>query len=319
MIIKSMSRKGGVKKLIEYVNKDNFQQKTLLWNLETNKNNLKKITREFLENKKFIKARKNGVVLYHEVLSFNKLDTKKLTPEILLDIAQEYLAARANTALAYAVPHFNGLNPHVHIIISANEYKSSQKIRISKWEFKHIKQKIEHYQRTKYPDLCHSQINHVGTDKKTKKTRSEREKERRLSGDRGQKLNIKDLLAQEMRKKLFQASSLPEFEGLLIKEGYTLYRRGKTQGIVQKETGKKHRFSTLGIQSLYLERVAQWAKSQDRAREIATIEHEKSQQRWREQGFRAEIIQTLKDPPKTEREQELRRLQSQKLTIQRER
>lgn len=318
MIIKSMSRKGGVKKLVEYVKKGNPTQAPLFWNLKTKKNNTQVVTKEFLENKKYLKARKNGVVLYHEILSFNTLDSQKITPEILIDIAQEYLVLRANTALAYAVPHFEGSNPHIHIVISANRYKSNEKIRVSKWEFKQIKQKIEQYQREKYPELEHSRVDHTGKGK-IRKGRGEREKERRHRKEQGKKPSKKEMLSQEVEKKLFQASSLPEFEDLLMKEGDTLYQRGKTQGIIQKETGKKHRFTTLGVQKLYQERVAQWARSQTRATELGKIEQDKSQQVWREQRFREELLQTLEEPPQTERGQELRQLQSQKRTLQRER
>ena len=77
-----MSRKSGIRKILKYVKKSNPGQAPLLWNLRTTQNDLFKIGREFLENKKFIKARKNGVILYHEIISFNQLDKNKLTPEV---------------------------------------------------------------------------------------------------------------------------------------------------------------------------------------------------------------------------------------------
>lgn len=323
MIIKSMSRQGGIKKLLAYVNKADPKQAPLCWNLESEQNNLKNICKEFLKNKTFLKARKNGVVLFHEILSFSHLDRQKLTPAVLLEFAREYIERRANSALAYAIPHLHGTNPHIHIIISANQYKSSEKIRISKFKFQKIKQELELYQREKHPELCHSQVNHTDShtrsSDKIKKSRSEREKERRTNQAQEQKPSLKKSVADTIQKKLYQASSLPEFTALIEKEGLHLYQRGKTQGIRHKGTGTKHRFSTLGIETLYQERLQQWSRAKTRAVDIEGIQLAKNQQLWREQGFREDILQVLQDPPRTQREQDLRQLQRQKRAMQRER
>ena len=314
-----MSRKSGIRKILKYVKKSNPGQAPLLWNLRTTQNDLFKVGREFLENKKFIKARKNGVILYHEIISFNQLDKNKLTPEVLLDVAREYLERRAKAALAYALPHFNGKNPHVHLVISANPVRSRQKIRLSRREFQQVKQDLEKYQRERYPELRHSRIDHAGARSKIKKTRSEREKERKQRKARIHAPSLKEILSQTIQKRLSQASALAEFKDLLQKEGYTLYQRGKSWGIRNRETHRKHRFKTLGVQEFFQDRLRQWERSRTRAGEIQAIQIEKGARLWREQGFRDDILQAMKAPPGTRREQELRDLQRQKRAIQRHR
>lgn len=318
-----MSRQGGIQKLLAYVNKADPKQTPLYWNLKSEQNNLKAIAKEFFKNQTFLKARKNGVVLFHEILSFNQCDRAKLSPAILLEFAREYLERRASPALGYAIPHLNGTNPHIHIIISANQHHSPQKIRISKWRFQEIKQELEQYQRKKYPELCHSQVKHTDShtraSDKIKKSRGEREKERRTSQTQEQKPSLKESVADTIQKILFKASSLPEFKALIEKEGFHYYQRGKTQGIAQESTGRKHRFSTLGVEALYQERLQQWSRAKTRGVDIEGIHLVKAQELWREQGFQADILQIIQDPPKTQREQDLRQLESQKRTMQRAR
>lgn len=94
--------------------------------------------------------------MYHEVISFSPEDKSVLSPEKLEDITREYLNKRCSQAIAYARIHFETENPHIHVIISANEKGRQKRIRLSKSEFQEIKLNLERYQKELYPEIKHS-------------------------------------------------------------------------------------------------------------------------------------------------------------------
>ena len=84
MIIKSMSRKShSFGQVLEYINAPESTGPAILQNLNTNEEDLKAIERAFLDNSRYLPPRKNGNVLYHEILSFSDLDRNRATPAIL--------------------------------------------------------------------------------------------------------------------------------------------------------------------------------------------------------------------------------------------
>ncbi len=115
----------------------------LRWNIRSKAHDIVNIADEFLQNSRLANQRKNGVLIYHEVISFSPEENEKISDVMLLDVAEEYLKLRAPAALAYAKVHRDTENPHVHIVISSNNKQSRQKIRISKTEFRNIKQEME--------------------------------------------------------------------------------------------------------------------------------------------------------------------------------
>jgi hypothetical protein len=86
------------------------------------------------------------------------------------DLTREYLQRRT-TGLAMAYPHFDK-HPHVHILLSQNDYQSSKSIRISKSKFSKIKREIERIQAERYPELLNSRIDKQ-LDSELVKTKSE--------------------------------------------------------------------------------------------------------------------------------------------------
>lgn len=317
MIIKSMSRQGGISKLVKYMKKPLKAQKNqtenIFWNFETKRpNNTKAVIKEFLENQSHIKARKNGVAYYHEVISFNALDSQKLTTKILLDIAKKYLSLRAESSLAFAVPHFeNGKNPHIHIAISANECGSSKKAWIKKAQFQKIKQELEQYQREKYPELECSLVNH-GTRSQAKPQISRKEKELKRRCRKGQKQTEKEKLAELVSKYLKFSTSEAEFRTQINLEGLCIYQRGHSPGIEDLSTSRRHRLKTLGIQVEYEQAQARWLRTMQRATELETLQVEKGRQIWREQRFKEDIDQVLAGTSNSARHQQLNALLKKK-------
>ena len=162
MIIKSMSRKSPTfGQLLAYMTIPERVGPSISHNLNSDAGDLAAIHREFLENYRYLPRRKNGNVLYHEVLSFSDLDRPNVTPSIAEDLTRKYLDLRAPFALAYAQGHFHeseGECPHIHIMISANNRESTRRVSLSRAEFAKVKQRLEQYQKTHYPTLEHSVV-----------------------------------------------------------------------------------------------------------------------------------------------------------------
>lgn len=169
--------------LVGYIHKEagrNAQSQTLLHNLnDIAADDTAAIIEAFQENDSFRRQRKNGVVQYHEIISFSPKDREILEkdPDILLDLASKYLSLRAPGSLAIARPHFDKEHVHVHLMISGNQYRSSQPSRISQKEFNQVKQELNEYQLEHYPELANSLIEEHHKRKMEKDLNTEREVE----------------------------------------------------------------------------------------------------------------------------------------------
>ena len=169
MIVKSLSRKNkSFGELVKYIDKKSVgDQYGVFHNLKVFKNNPKLVSKEFRKNSDRCLKRKNGVYLYHDILSFSDRDTNRLTPEIMQDLASRYIELRANNSLAYGKIHLDTECPHVHLMISGNLLGSAKKTRISKAKFKQIKIELERYQKSRYPFLEHSLVFERGRKEKS--------------------------------------------------------------------------------------------------------------------------------------------------------
>ncbi|MDY7091806.1 MAG: relaxase/mobilization nuclease domain-containing protein [Acidobacteriota bacterium] len=201
------------------------------------------IRREFLHNAHLLPPRKNGNVLYHEVLSFAPGDRDQLAPEDLTDLTRRYLELRAPYALAYGRAHFDADNPHVHLVISANNVGSSQRLRLSRREFRQVQQQLEQYQKQRYPQLSHSLAQGPRSRSKQHETRAEQERRRR--GERAP--SRKQVLCELIQQELSRSWSGAECYQRLLQQGLRLYQRGKTIGVEDLRSGRRYRLTTLGL------------------------------------------------------------------------
>ncbi len=316
MMVKSMSRKTvSFKQLLDYINKPSARgENAIFHNLATNVDRTGTLANEFWENFRYCPTRKNGVVLYHEILSFSKEDGDAVTPAILEDLGRKYLYMRASGALAYAKPHFETGNPHLHILISSNEIQSTKKLRVSKGSFRHIKRELEQYQLERYPFLTHSLCQHSKEEVKEKKkavqrTPQEQEHIRRV----GKGQNRKNEVAQMVDGLLSECYSQAEFVKALEKAGFRFYQRGNTPGIQETATGKKYRLKTLGLLQEYEAALVRWQRIPKRTQSIEGIRTQKVVHKWRDLNIAddvfdvvaAEPVETI--PPRSEELQDVRR------------
>jgi hypothetical protein len=211
--------------------------------------NAENIKVEFNKNATFLNQRKNGVYMYHEVLSITKTDklTREQQKEILKDIGLEYIQNRANNNLVFAVLHDDKAdNLHYHFMISSNELESPKRLRLSKEKFSQFKKDLELRVLNKYPELEQKKLinKEPGAEKETGEKLSNKGVElKRRTGKTSQKDNVKDRL-----KTVFSASKTKaDFFNELEKENLSIYVNGNTIGILDKATERKHRLKTLGM------------------------------------------------------------------------
>ena len=154
MIVKTLRWKTrGFNRLVDYIGKEDRGDEEsfrLLHNLRPS-HNLTGIAGQFWANDAYRKERVNGVVCYHEILSF--LSGEDVPLNVAEDLAREYLELRAPNALAYAEPHFDKGHLHVHIIISGTEFESAKTLRLDNEQFMYVRREIERYQKEHYPEL----------------------------------------------------------------------------------------------------------------------------------------------------------------------
>lgn len=251
MIIKSMSRKTpSFSQLVDYVaDIDKADKKYSIYHNLFSRNEAK-ITSEFEANAKFVRQRKNGVYLYHEILSITKNQNLSSTKQkqILNKIAREYIENRANDNLVYATMHDDHDNHlHYHFIISSNKAGDSQKLRMSKHSFDKFKKDLELKVLESYPEL--EQTFTINKQLKSKKSSSEK-----LSNKAGEtkrrtgKTPKRDEVKSKLQDIFNRSHTKAEFFTNLSDNNFEFYIRGKsTFGVVDINDNKKYRLKTLGV------------------------------------------------------------------------
>ena len=254
MIIKSMSRKHpSFEQLIDYMESErklknrNF---SVFHNVYHRDN--QGLKSEFQQNAKHLRFRKNGVYLYHEVISITRsqhLDTEQ-QKAILQKIVLSYLQARAKNNLAYGVLHEDKKdNLHFHLVISANEAEDSQRKRLSKADFAEIQTQLEKWVLETHPELEQTA---VFAKNQTEEQRRQRERNAHLSNKgaelkrRTGRTETREQMKETLQEIFSNARDGRHFTELLEKEGLHLYQHGKQFGVIDQE-GTKYRFSRLGL------------------------------------------------------------------------
>ncbi|MBC8444191.1 relaxase/mobilization nuclease domain-containing protein [Candidatus Woesearchaeota archaeon] len=254
MITKFGTRKSATfGQLINYMHKSEIDKHyRVLKNIY--KNEEKHIKQRFQENSENINKRKNGIILYHDILSITK--TKTLTDEEhknkLKKITEEYIEKRAKNHLVYAVLHEginkdNSKNYHYHIMFSANEKDSSKKLWLSNKQYEKFRKEFNNHVQEKYPELKQKDLvnnKELTKEKGEKLSQKGHEYQRRTGKPPPQKERVKQAL-----KNIFETTRTKQaFFESLKKENLKFDNRSKkTVGFIDLETNRKFRISTLGL------------------------------------------------------------------------
>lgn len=203
------------------------------------------------------KRRKDGIVLYHEILSWAPADSKSLTPAKIESMIREYFRQRNRNAGFVACVHVDRGHIHAHICTSAID-RTGKNMRLSRKELADLKKNIQQYQTEKFPELSHSVVRH---GRKGKRVSEKEQQFKRRTGKMSQREMV-----QEIVEKCHRKSKSPEDFYARLKEQKleTYVRGGKVYGVVFER--RRYRFKTLGIE---VEKIS--PKVHDRKRELQKI------------------------------------------------
>lgn len=298
MIIKSLGRKassrvtgmgakggGPFARLVDYMTRSNDHEasESVLWHGFYGHAGMSNadIVHEFQMNAKRLKERKNGNILYHEMLSFStgyKLEGQALTRAIA-DIGQEYLRLRASKQMAFGAVHFDTDHIHLHLLLSANEVGKPNRVRLAKKDFSDIQKAVEAYTLAHYPELSQTRVYDKDPSQKKSKERLKTQAHEQAMKARTGTMSRKEALKNRMHQFFEQAQSVEELKRLFEKEGVNLYTRGKSVGILFKEPDgqeRRHRLSTLGLEEHYRAtnaRLEGMSKTQDKQEPDVSQKH----------------------------------------------
>lgn len=283
MIIKSMSRKQpSFTQLFDYIVRDHDNDTR--YNFTHNCFGLDRdgILNEFYTNAELLRKRQGANYLYHEILSISR--SKQLSEqqqkELLRDIAQQYIYARAKDCLVFAGLHDEKDNQlHYHLIISANKLDQKKRYYHSKQGFDQIKVQLEEYVLQRYPELEQEKLISLSKEQKQankKARRSTNESEYiRRTGRKSKKQQVAD----KLRGIFADASTMRDYLYKLREHHIESYVRGKNMGYIVD--GKKHRLNTLGIAEEFDEMILRFQMQEQ------TQEQEQAQANKREQAKQA--------------------------------
>lgn len=268
MIIKSMGRKASNKmtggrlkspfmNLVRYMTRtgDGEKSQSVLWHGFYGHEGMsaEEVARAFEENAEYLKARKNGNVLYHEILSFSTgyaLEGDALV-QAVTDIGQEYLRYRAPSQMAFGAIHHDTDHIHLHLMVSANGIGRRDREWLTKEQFAGLQKALETFVLVKYPELAQTRIYDRPRIKERLKTQTHEQAMKSRTGEPSRKERIK----AQLHGIFEQASSREDLARRLEALGFTFYSRGKSVGVVERlEDGseRRHRLSTLGLEEHYV-------------------------------------------------------------------
>jgi len=196
----------------------------------------------FMENESWRKySRTDAIKMYHEIVSWNKLDAEKMTTEMLLDFAQQYIDSRGRDGQYLISLHEDeNKHPHIHIASSGLKYKTGMAHRLTRTGLSSLKDNIEKFQAMRFPELSFSSPNHSAN------RGYKSDKEYFLEKRKNERASAKEMLREQVATLHAQATNQQEFLELLRDAGLHHYERnGVPAGIVHEDV--KFRFSRMDI------------------------------------------------------------------------
>ena len=295
MILKSLARKEPTfGQLVAYFLNPKEAEIAITQNFRVGTEAPTVIVQQFKENYELLPKRKNGNALYHEIIALppDSKGSKREQVAALKEIAEKYLASRAELHLAFGVIHRDTDCLHMHLLISSNALLSHRRARLTKAAFATIQRETEEYQIAHYPKLGSQRYYAAGsreaetaqqhiavTPKSTKRQRTKATTREQAAALRTGRPSKKEQLAQTIQTALTTAAKPHELTAVLAAAGLTLYRRGKSVG-VQTEGGRRYRLTTLGIARNYAEATARWDLAESRLAELSRGKQQMREREW---------------------------------------
>lgn len=251
MIIKSMSRKEpSFDQLYDYITRDKDLDYHYRFTHNFIRQNRDGTLAEFHRNAQLLRRRKGANYLYHEIISITRSQqiSEEKQKEILHELISQYVQSRARDCLVYGGLHDEkDTNLHFHLMISSNRLNESSRYRLSKQQFDEVKRGLEAYVLEKYPELEQAQL--ITKERMRGKSNHKEQELKRRTKQPSQKDRVKE----KLRDIFHSAASKYEFFTLLDEQGFSIYMRGQQVGVQENKSGRKHRLSTLGIDTEFQE------------------------------------------------------------------
>ena len=209
----------------------------------------------FVDNARYLQARKNGNSAYHEILSLPVIqgDREKLK-SALRDIGRIYLEERAPENIAVGVVHETRDHVHLHVMLSSNKLLDRSRVRLSKGDFLAVQAQVVSKAQALYPELNLDNLYtpdrvHANTRETVRLTQGQQH-EKIHNKAPVKKINRKEELSHLLQGLFDKHQDKDALESALGHSGLALYQRGKSMGVVDQD-GKKHRLATLGVMPSY--------------------------------------------------------------------
>jgi hypothetical protein len=240
-VVKILTRHSpSYKSLIKYIlNEDKIDKKTVFTH-NLREKDIDGYTREFTENESFRQRhRSDQVYLSHEIISFHR-DEENITPEMLNDMVKQYISLRGNEGVYLGAVHCDTDHVHIHLAVSALEYRTGKSFHVAKPELHQLKSEFQRYHKEKYPEISKSFPEHG----KGKVYLTDRAWQKAHRVERDQ---LKIEISQKVRECLDKSQNRTEFLNMLRDANIHHYERsGRLEGIMTAD-GTKFRFSRLGF------------------------------------------------------------------------
>jgi hypothetical protein len=253
MIVKIKSfKQAAYRTLLNYILHDEDRlfdknNRSFLFTQNLKGNDMQSWITELRQNEKQrVNKRKNQIYFTHEILSWHRDDTPKLTVAKMHAITKEYVRLRAGSrGVVVASPHYDQQHYHVHLLVGAID-RSGQTMRMTREELAEVKINLQEYCRMKYPELEKSVVKHGRKHLLRGITREQQP----YSGSK--KSTLRDHVLQIVSACLDRTHTVSAFlKKLEAAECSTYLRGGRVAGIVYQ--GRKYRLRTLGIDSRTLQ------------------------------------------------------------------
>ncbi len=256
MIIKGKSWKTrGYKRLYNYMEKGASKHAGYhFYTRNFYSKNKEDIIKTFIKNSRHYKDRKDGVHLYHDIISITRSKKISLNEQKakLHDIVNEYCEKRcANNLVVGFLHEASKQDIHYHLMISANEYEATKKHSLTTTEFENAKIQTELYCLEQYPELEQEKLISQKKAKNQKKTKISDE-EYQLKKRTGKK-SKNDIFEETLKNILASSQTKQAFFDNLSKSKIGVYIRSNKIGFLNQETNKKYKLDTLGLENEFAE------------------------------------------------------------------
>lgn len=295
MILKSLSRKSGTRQLLNYLFKDKEKlskdnSKPIVIRKNVRSRTLDKWVKEFKANEAIrIHQRKNSIVAYHTVLSFNGKDKEHINEKMLRDIARQYMKERGENNLYVGTAHFDHDHIHLHLVMSGTKYLTGQANRQSKAEFQRLKLSMDAYQQKKYPQLENSLPDHNRANRAKNGQKSQKDAHLRIRAVQ------QETLLKCLDLAFTQSKSLDSFLDRLKAMGHEPYSRGGRVTGIKYEGNQKFRFSTLGYDKAKIAKLEADAERDKRELDAISDIRENAGSRGRDIDSRGRTLEDLNE------------------------